>query len=83
MTPPEFLTRVFAATDELAFSLAATPRHLQEAWLEGFDRRVRAQWRPLFAPYFSETDTDADVADVVGRVKSKRDRLERFGAGTA
>jgi hypothetical protein len=82
-TPDEFLSRVFAAADDAALALACTSPARQEEWLEGFARRVRAQWGETFAPYLSEGDVDGVVADLVGRVRAKRDYLERFGRGTA
>jgi hypothetical protein len=83
MTPDQFLTRVFAAADDAALALACTSPTRQGEWLEGFARRVRAQWGDLFAPYLSESDVDAVVADLVGHVRAKRDRIERFGRGAA
>jgi len=83
MTSDQFLTRVFAAADEVALALACTSQARQEEWLAGFARRVRSQWGQIFAPYFSESDLDGVVADLVGRVRAKRDRLERFGRGSA
>jgi hypothetical protein len=81
--PDEFLSRVFAAADDAALALACTSPARQEEWLEGFARRVRAQWGETFAPYLSQTDTDAVVADLVARVRAKRDYLQRFGRGSA
>jgi hypothetical protein len=83
MTPAEFLTRVFAAADELAFRLAGTPKELQATWIQDFARRVRRQWRPLFAPYLTAEDVDAVVADLVGSVEARLERISRFGSGTA
>jgi hypothetical protein len=82
-TPDEFLSRVFAAADDAALALACTSPARQEEWLQGFARRVRAHWGEIFAPYFSESDVDGVVADLVGRVRAKTGRLERFGRGTA
>jgi hypothetical protein len=83
MNPDDWLSRVFAAADEMALRLAGTPHDRQSEWLEGFARRVRAQWGETFAPYMSEDDVDGVVADLVGRVKARRDYLERFGKGQA
>jgi hypothetical protein len=83
MTANEFLARVFAAADEVALALACTSPARQEEWLQGFGQRIRAQWGDLFGQYLSAEDVDAVVADLVGHVRAKRDRLERFGSGTA
>jgi hypothetical protein len=82
-TPDEFLERVLGAVDEAAFRLSHTPHDRQAAWLRGFERRVRAQWRSVFMPALSAEDVDGMVADLMGRVRAKRNRLERFGAGSA
>jgi hypothetical protein len=82
-TPDEFLSRVFATIDELALRLAGTDADLQSSFLRDFERRVRLKWRPLFEPYFSQADADAVVADLVARVRAKRDYLQRFGRRSA
>jgi hypothetical protein len=83
MTTPDFLARVLAAADDAAFRLAHTQHDRQDAWLRGFARRIRAQWRELFTPALSSEDVDGMVADLVARVRAKRDRLESHGVGTA
>jgi hypothetical protein len=83
MSPDQFITRVFASIDELALRLAGTDEDLQSTFLRDFERRARLKWRPLLSPYFSQTDTDAVVADLVARVRAKRDYLQRFGRGSA
>jgi hypothetical protein len=83
MTANEFLARVFAAADEMALRLAGTRPDAQEDWLEGFARRVRSEWGRVFDEYICAEDLDAIVADLAGRVRAKRDYLERFGAGSA
>jgi hypothetical protein len=55
----------------------------QEEWLRGFADSLRAQWRQVFAPVLSSEDVDGMVADVLSRVRAKRDRLEDLGGGTA
>jgi hypothetical protein len=82
-TPNEFLQRVLATVDDAAFRLSHTPRDRQEEWLQGFGDRTRAQWREVFAPFMSAEDVDGMVADLVARVRAKRDQLESFGGGTA
>jgi hypothetical protein len=82
MTPDQFLERVLAAVDDAAFRLSHTPHDRQEEWLRGFAKRVRAQWCVVF-PFMSAEDVSGMVADLVGRVRARRDRLERFGAGSA
>jgi hypothetical protein len=74
---------VFAAADDAALRLAGTPHDCQAEWLQGFGQRARAQWGEVFGRYLSAEDVDAVVADLVGHVKAKRDRIERFGSGTA
>jgi hypothetical protein len=83
MTPDRFLERVLAAVDDAAFRLSHTPHGRQAAWLNAFARRMRRQWRPLFVPVLSSEDVDGMVADVLVRVKAKRDFLERVGSGSA
>jgi hypothetical protein len=83
VTADQFLTRVFAASDEMALRLAGTPHDSQEAWLQGFSVRVREQWGQVFDEYISESGLDAIVADLAGRVRAKRDFLERFGTGNS
>ena len=82
-TPDEFLERVLATVDELALCLAATPRPKQEEFLDRVEARVRAQWRQCFSRYMAASDVDGMITDLVGRIKSERDRLERFGMGSA
>ena len=82
-TPAEFLPRVLATVADLALRLAHTPRDRQEAFLEEFAANVQAQWREVFAPYMSAKDVDGMVADVVARVRAKRDEIEAGGVGTA
>ena len=82
-TPAEFLERVLATVDDLALVLAHTPRERQEEWLKGFADRVRAQWHELFAPTLSSEDVNGMVADVVTRVRAKRDGLEKLTGGRA
>jgi hypothetical protein len=82
-TPDEFLQRVLATVDDLAFRLSHTPHDGQEEWLQGFARRVHAQWCQVFSPALSANDVDGMVADLVARVRAKRDQLESFGGGTA
>jgi hypothetical protein len=81
--PAEFLDRVLAAVDEAAFRLSHTPQDQAEEWLRRFAERVRKQWREVFAPYMSGEDVAGMVADVVARVRAKRDAIESAGAGTA
>jgi hypothetical protein len=83
VTADQFLSRVFAASDEMALRLAGTPYDSQEAWLQGFAVRVRARWGEVFDEYISPEDLDAIVADLAGRVRAKRDFLERFGTGNS
>jgi hypothetical protein len=83
MTPDQFQERVVAAAGDLAFRLAGSPEELQAALINGFAQRVRTQWRSLFTPALSADDVDGMVADVLARVRAKRDRLESFGGGTA
>jgi hypothetical protein len=83
MTPDRFLERVLAAVDEIALRLSHTPHDRQAAWLRSFERRVRAQWRPLFAAALRAEDVDGMVADLMGHVRAKRDFLERVGSGSA
>jgi hypothetical protein len=83
MTPDDFLKRVLAAVDELAFRLAHTPHDRQAAWLSGFARRMRRQWRLLFAPALSADDVDGMVADLLARVRKRRDEIEAAGSGRA
>jgi hypothetical protein len=82
-TPDEFLQRVLATVDDLALVLSHTPRERQEEWLKGFADRVRTQWHGLFAPTLSSENVDGMVADLVARVKAKRDRLEKLTGGRA
>ena len=82
-TPAEFLPRVLATVADLALILAHTPRDRQEAFLEEFAANVKAQWRELFSPVLSAEDVDGMVADVIERVRAKRDQIEAAGAGTA
>jgi hypothetical protein len=82
-TPEQFLPRVLATVDKLAFSLAHTPHGRQEEWLQGFAERTGAQWREVFAPYMSGHDVDGMVADAVERVRKRRDEIEKVGVGTA
>jgi hypothetical protein len=67
----------------LAEAAAHMPLDRQEALLQGFAERVRLQWREVFAPYLSAEDVDGMVADVLARVRAKRNRLEGFGGGSA
>jgi hypothetical protein len=83
MTANEFLARTFEAADEMALRLAGTPHDSQEEWLDGFAFRVRARWGEVFDEYISPEDLDAIVADLAGRVRAKRDFLERFGTGNS
>jgi hypothetical protein len=84
MTPgDEFLERVHDAVADAAFRLSHTPRDAQEEWLQGFAHRVRTQWREVFSPALSSEDINGMVADVVARVRAKRDGLEGLGGGTA
>jgi hypothetical protein len=83
MTPDDFLKRVLAAVDEIALRLACTSHDRQEAWLSGFARRMRRQWRPLFAPHLSASDVDGMVEDAVARIKTRRDEIEAAGTGRA
>jgi hypothetical protein len=82
-TPDEFLARVFAAVDDAAFRLSHTPHDRREEWLRGFARRVRWQWREVFSPVLSLEDVDGMVADVVARVRAKRDEIEAARVGRA
>jgi hypothetical protein len=82
-TPDEFLPRVLAAVDDAALRLAGTPHELQAAFLQRLACRIRAQWRELFTPALSAEDVDGMVADVVARIRAKRDSLESFGGGRA
>jgi hypothetical protein len=82
-TPDEFLSRVFAAADEVALRLAGTPPALQADCLERFAYSVHAQWSDVFASYLKPSDVDGMVIDVVERVRRRRDYLERFGRRTA
>jgi hypothetical protein len=83
MTPEAFLSGVLGAVDEAALRLAGTPKDLQAAWLQGFARRVGEQWRSLFMPALSAEDVDGMVADVVARVRKRRDEIEVAGVGRA
>jgi hypothetical protein len=83
MTANEFLTRTFTAADDAALRLAGVPSHLQNAWLDVFAGRVRAQWGEIFSSYLSVEDVDAIVAYLLGHVRAKIERLQRFGAGNA
>ena len=83
MTPDEFLPRVLATVNELAFSLAHTPHDRQEAFLKQFAANVKAQWREVFAPYMSGEDVDGMVADAVERVRKRRDEIEIAEMGNA
>jgi hypothetical protein len=81
--PARFQERILAAVDDTAFRLSHTPHDRQEDWLQSFADRIRAQWRELFTPALSAEDVDGMVADVVTRVRAKRDSLESFGGGRA
>jgi hypothetical protein len=81
--PNEFLERVLTAVDDAAFRLSHTPRDAQDEWLQGFADRVRTGWLEIFRPSLSTSDVDGMVADVVERVRAKRDRLEGLRGGTA
>jgi hypothetical protein len=83
MTQPDFLARVFATVDQLAFTLSHTPRERQEEWLQGFGDRVRAQWAPLFTPHLEPKDVDEMVDDLAARVRKRRDEIEAAGTGRA
>jgi hypothetical protein len=83
MTPEQFLSQAFATADELALRLAGTREDHQSAFLRDFERRVRSQWREVFAPWLCAADTDGMVLDLVERVRKRRDFLERFGKGSA
>jgi hypothetical protein len=83
MSPDQFLERVLGAADHAALRLAATPHDRQAAWLREFARRLRTQWRQLFTPVLSSEDVDGMVADVLLRVKAKRDEIEAGGVGRA
>jgi hypothetical protein len=78
-----FLPRVLAAVDDAALRLAGTPHELQAAFLQRFARRILAQWSELFTPALSAEDVEGMVEDLLGRIRARRDRLERFGAGSA
>jgi len=82
-TPDEFLERVHAAADDAAFRLSHTPHDRQAAWLSGFKRRVRTQWRSLFTPHLEPKDVDEMVDDMVARVRRRRDEIEAGGVGRA
>jgi hypothetical protein len=83
MTPPEFLTRVFAAADDAALLLAGMPPDQQSAWLQRFGYAVHAQWLEVFAPRLRAEDVNGMVIDVVERIRRRRDYLQRFGAGNS
>jgi hypothetical protein len=83
MTPDQFLPRVLAAVDDAALRLAGTPHELQAAFLQRLACRVSAQWRELFTPALSAEDIDGMVADLVQRVRKRRDQIEAAGVGTA
>jgi hypothetical protein len=80
---PDFLERVLAAVDDAAFRLSHTPHDRQEEWLRGFAERVSAQWREVFSPALSSEDVDGMVADLVARVRKRRDEIEAAGTGRA
>jgi hypothetical protein len=82
MTPDEFLKRVLEAVEEAAFRLSHTPHDRQEQWLQGFADRLGTQWCEVFAPYLLSAEVDGLVADVIFRIKAKRDLLESLGGGT-
>jgi hypothetical protein len=81
MNPDRFLAGVLEAVDDAAFRLSHTPG--QEEWLQGFAERVGAQWRQVFEPFMSAEDVDGMVADVVQRVRKRRDEIEAAGVGRA
>jgi hypothetical protein len=83
MTPDQFLNRVLATVDQLAFTLSHTSPERQEAWLQGFADRICAQWGPLFAPHLEPKDVDGMIADLAKRVRKRRDQIEAAGVGTA
>jgi hypothetical protein len=83
MTPDEFLERVLGGVDELAFRLSHTSPDRQKEEIQRFADRVRAQWCSLFTPALSAEDVSGMVADVVTRVRAKRDEIEAAGVGRA
>ena len=82
-TPNEFLACVDRVVNSTAFSLAHTPRDLQEEWLRGFADRVGAQWKEVFEDYLSPSSVDSMVDDVVAKVRKRRDEIEAAGMARA
>jgi hypothetical protein len=82
-TPAEFLQRILVTVDDLALRLSHTPQDRQEEWLRGFAERVRAQWGELFSPALSAEDVNGMVADMMARVRKRRDQLETTKMGRA
>jgi hypothetical protein len=82
-TPAEFLACVDRVVESTAFHLAHTPRAIQDAWLQRFADRVSAQWKDAFSDYLSPKNVDSMVADVVDRIRKRRDALEAGGVGLA
>jgi hypothetical protein len=82
-TPAEFLACIDGVVESVAFDLACTPRTVQEAWLRRFADRVGAQWCEVFKDCMSPSSVDSMVADVVERIRKRRDELEAAGVGLA
>jgi hypothetical protein len=83
MTPDTFLQRVLAVVDDLALTLAHTPRDRQEECLKGFADRVRTQWVDLFAPVLSAEDVDRLMDDIIDCIRARRSEIEATNYGVA
>ncbi len=79
----EFVSRVWAAVDDLALVLAHTPHDRQDAAMRSFIDSVRPQWIALFSAVLSPEDVDGMVADVLARFRAKRNDLEKLEVGSA
>ena len=84
ITAKEFLARVAAASETMAFNHAHWPDDVVDASLARIATNLKRDWRPLLSTAeFPDEGLDEVVAEVMRDVGERKREIEAAGVGTA
>jgi hypothetical protein len=79
----QFLARCARTTEFCAFAAAHLPDCETEAKLARLERNLTAGWRQVAPPSLSDSDLASVVADVMTRVRARKQEIESAPVGRA
>ena len=83
MTPEQFVARCEAVIEQLALLYAHSSDDEVSASLDKVIATVRADWVERFKTFATPQDIAEVVADIGGRIQTRRREIEGGGGGTA